>query len=361
MPGCRVRMYSRLSWRTPSTTRLPRRRATRAKISASGWGPSSQTTSTSSRALRNVADRFAHRPHRLEWPCERRVEGQRDEVDLPSDRVARSLAPGVEAAEDDEPIAVSRRAWRRRARRRDRRGFRRPTGGTCNRCRPPPALRRECRRRRSRHPRCHNHRTRGERHFPSATVPAIGFSHPTNRAASAGISRRCARGSGSSYVPRWSDHGHRDRLRRHRDKGVRGRGGPARDSRLPGRRRRYVGPAADSGVGRPHSRGRDGGAPGDEHRRRGRASKRTCGLDITPRNLLEEVSAEPVAQSNIVAISGNRDLAGRPRRRWRIRSLDQTVTEQTQQLHAAIDRVLPGLQARAENETPSRQPRRSTR
>lgn len=66
--------------------------------------------------------------------------------------------------------------------------------------------------------------------------------------------------------------------------------------------------------------------------------------------LLGKVTAEPVAQSNIVAVTAEggspteaRDLANA--------FAAEAVAEQTAQLHAAIDRTLPGLQARAKAAT----------
>jgi capsular exopolysaccharide synthesis family protein len=67
---------------------------------------------------------------------------------------------------------------------------------------------------------------------------------------------------------------------------------------------------------------------------------------LSANTLLEKVSAEPVAQSNIVAVTAEggsptaaRDLANA--------FAAQAIAEQTAQLHAAIDRVLPDLLARA--------------
>jgi Mrp family chromosome partitioning ATPase len=76
-------------------------------------------------------------------------------------------------------------------------------------------------------------------------------------------------------------------------------------------------------------------------------------LDLpgTPRDVLTQVTAEPVAQSNIVAVTAHatspaaaQDLANA--------FASQTVNEQTQQLHSAIDKLLPGYRSRAENESP---------
>ena len=72
---------------------------------------------------------------------------------------------------------------------------------------------------------------------------------------------------------------------------------------------------------------------------------------LSPNALLGKVTAEPVAQSNIVAVTGEggsptaaRDLANA--------FAAQAVAEQTAQLHAAIDRILPGLQKRANTVVP---------
>jgi non-specific protein-tyrosine kinase len=75
------------------------------------------------------------------------------------------------------------------------------------------------------------------------------------------------------------------------------------------------------------------------------------GLNETPRDTLTDITAQPVAQSNIVAITAQatspeaaQDLANS--------FAHATVTEQTQELHAAIDRALPNLETQAENEPP---------
>jgi capsular exopolysaccharide synthesis family protein len=67
---------------------------------------------------------------------------------------------------------------------------------------------------------------------------------------------------------------------------------------------------------------------------------------LSARALLGKVAAEPVAQSNIVAVTAEggspteaRDLANA--------FAAEAVAEQSAQLHAAIDRILPGLQERA--------------
>ena len=67
----------------------------------------------------------------------------------------------------------------------------------------------------------------------------------------------------------------------------------------------------------------------------------------TANALLEKVTAEPVAQSNIVAVTAKGDSPDKARDLANAFAA-QSVAEQTATLHAAIDRTLPGLQRRAE-------------
>jgi capsular exopolysaccharide synthesis family protein len=70
----------------------------------------------------------------------------------------------------------------------------------------------------------------------------------------------------------------------------------------------------------------------------------------TPAALLGNVSAEPLAQSNIVDVSAQ---AATPEDAAQLANAfaRQTIAEQTEQLHAFIDDVLPGLQKRAKGDT----------
>jgi Mrp family chromosome partitioning ATPase len=74
-------------------------------------------------------------------------------------------------------------------------------------------------------------------------------------------------------------------------------------------------------------------------------------LDQTPRDLLTKVTAEPVAQSNIVAIT---TTATSPEAAQALANsfATETLAAQTEQLHEAIDQVLPSLQQSAEGESP---------
>jgi capsular exopolysaccharide synthesis family protein len=79
-------------------------------------------------------------------------------------------------------------------------------------------------------------------------------------------------------------------------------------------------------------------------------AKQALDSPLSARALLGKVTAEPVAQSNIVAVTAEggsptqaRDLANA--------FAAESIAEQTAQLHAAIDRTLPELQARAKEFT----------
>jgi non-specific protein-tyrosine kinase len=74
-------------------------------------------------------------------------------------------------------------------------------------------------------------------------------------------------------------------------------------------------------------------------------------LDTTPRGVLSQVTAEPVAQSNIIAITAE---APSPEDAQAIANefATETVSVQTEQLHDAIDQQLPNLEQTADNETP---------
>ena len=66
------------------------------------------------------------------------------------------------------------------------------------------------------------------------------------------------------------------------------------------------------------------------------------GLSESARDLLDDVSAEPVAQSNIVAVSAR---AGTPERAQELANAfaEGVVEDRTEQLHDQIEEVLPGL------------------
>jgi capsular exopolysaccharide synthesis family protein len=70
------------------------------------------------------------------------------------------------------------------------------------------------------------------------------------------------------------------------------------------------------------------------------------GLDgsESPRDLLKKVTAEPVAQSNIVAVTAEGGSPEQARDRANAFA-EATVADRTEQVHAAIDTLLPGLQA----------------
>ena len=87
-------------------------------------------------------------------------------------------------------------------------------------------------------------------------------------------------------------------------------------------------------------------------------------LDLTdsPRDLLQRVQAQPVAQSNIVAITakadspdGARDLANA--------FMEEAIAEQTKQIDEAIDATLPSLKQSADAGGPrdSQRPQLATR
>ena len=80
--GWRVRMWLGKSWRTPSTTRLRRRPAAITNATASGCGPSSQTTSTSSSSLQKRRTERAIAPTAFHGPRELGVVGQPHEAHL---------------------------------------------------------------------------------------------------------------------------------------------------------------------------------------------------------------------------------------------------------------------------------------
>lgn len=68
------------------------------------------------------------------------------------------------------------------------------------------------------------------------------------------------------------------------------------------------------------------------------------GLSDTPRDLLDDVTAEPVAQSNIVAVTAEAPSAAEAQELANA-FVAATVEERTEQVHAAIDSVLPSLEA----------------
>jgi tyrosine-protein kinase len=73
--------------------------------------------------------------------------------------------------------------------------------------------------------------------------------------------------------------------------------------------------------------------------------KKTLDSSLSSRSLLRKVSAEPVASSNIVAVTAE---AGSPSQATEIANAfaSQAVAKQTEQLHTAIDERLPRLEAR---------------
>ena len=79
--------------------------------------------------------------------------------------------------------------------------------------------------------------------------------------------------------------------------------------------------------------------------------KQALNSPLSARALLDKATAEPVAQSNIVAVTAEGDSPTQARDRANAFAA-QAVAEQTAQLHAAIDRTLPGLQARAKDVIP---------
>jgi Mrp family chromosome partitioning ATPase len=76
------------------------------------------------------------------------------------------------------------------------------------------------------------------------------------------------------------------------------------------------------------------------------------GLDDTPRGALSQVTAEPVAQSNIVAITAK---APSPEEAQALANsfAKQTIIEQTATLHRTIDEALPALRQTAQQESPA--------
>lgn len=73
-------------------------------------------------------------------------------------------------------------------------------------------------------------------------------------------------------------------------------------------------------------------------------------LDTTKsaRDLLKQVSADPVAQSNIVAVTAREDTAEGARDLANAFA-EATIQDRTEQVHAAIDQLLPSLQDQLEN------------
>ncbi|MDX6582322.1 MAG: tyrosine-protein kinase [Solirubrobacterales bacterium] len=70
---------------------------------------------------------------------------------------------------------------------------------------------------------------------------------------------------------------------------------------------------------------------------------------LTPEQLLEKVTAEPVATSNIVAIIATADTPEEARDLANAFA-DATVAERTAELHAYIDKILPGLEAQVQDQ-----------
>src|SRR3712207_5579635 len=66
-----------------------------------------------------------------------------------------------------------------------------------------------------------------------------------------------------------------------------------------------------------------------------------------PDPLLEHVTAEPVAQSNLVAVTASADT-GRDAQRVANGFAEQAIDLQTQKLHAALDKSIANLEARVE-------------
>jgi capsular exopolysaccharide synthesis family protein len=75
--------------------------------------------------------------------------------------------------------------------------------------------------------------------------------------------------------------------------------------------------------------------------------KQELNSSLSANTLLGKVTAEPVAQSNIVAVTAKGDSPTKARDLANAFAA-QAVAEQTATLHAAIDRTLPGLQRRAQ-------------
>ena len=73
--------------------------------------------------------------------------------------------------------------------------------------------------------------------------------------------------------------------------------------------------------------------------------------DASPEALLAAVTAEPVAQSNIVVVTAE---AGTPQEAADLANsfAEQTIVEQTEELHDYIDPILPELEERLENSAP---------
>jgi capsular exopolysaccharide synthesis family protein len=68
----------------------------------------------------------------------------------------------------------------------------------------------------------------------------------------------------------------------------------------------------------------------------------------SPRDLLKKVTAEPVAQSNIVAVTAEGDSAEEARDTANAFAV-ATVDDRTEQVHAAIDQLIPGLEQQLED------------
>ena len=73
-------------------------------------------------------------------------------------------------------------------------------------------------------------------------------------------------------------------------------------------------------------------------------------LDESPRELLKKVSAEPVAQSNIVAISATGDSPEQARDLANAFA-EATVDDRTAQIHEVADQLIPGLEAQVTDAT----------
>ncbi len=74
---------------------------------------------------------------------------------------------------------------------------------------------------------------------------------------------------------------------------------------------------------------------------------RELGLETRPVDLLSQVTAEPVAQSNIVAVTASDSSPTRARELANAFGA-AAVQERTDQLHSALDRLIPGIEGRIE-------------
>jgi len=78
--------------------------------------------------------------------------------------------------------------------------------------------------------------------------------------------------------------------------------------------------------------------------------RRELGLSDSPRDLLDKISVQPVAQSNIVAVTAKGDTPSEARELANTFA-ESAVADRTDQVHSAIDAQLPGIRAQLQGQT----------